>query len=278
MDLDELDIERDREGFIILKRTYSDLYKKTNYLSPVPMVINRIYEYDIHAANLSMLKQSGKIDPKALSILAKMDKKPREVGVGKMIRENKQFGVIIKRGILRAREQLFRENQLQDYEVLSIKNDAVFVIGRKLKHTTFGDVEFRLKNQYSLFQNIDKIEFYYDRRHKSIDIKGVKDEVVHHPDHQNGMLQFFLTVFNYAAMDQRDDLRDYLLDFVHRYKAKELPYQYYRELNAANIYRTEIELSGYGYNLEEIGQGDLGMVNPIYNYTRFILPVIRYYL
>ena len=79
MDLDELDIERDREGFIILKRTYSDLYKKTNYLSPVPMVINRIYEYDIHAANLSMLKQSGKIDPKALSILAKMDKKPREV-------------------------------------------------------------------------------------------------------------------------------------------------------------------------------------------------------
>ena len=278
MELDDLEYERDRDGFIVLKRTYSDLYKKSSYLTTIPMIQNRIYEYDIHAANLSMLKQSGKIDPKALAILSKMDKKPREIAVGKMIRTNKQFGVIIKRGILKAREQLFRENQIQDYEVLSIKNDAVFVIGRKLKHTVFGDVEFRLKNQYSMFQNIDKIEFYYDRRRKRIDIKGVKDEVVEHPDHQHGMIQFFMTVFNYASMDQRDDLREYLLEFVHQYKAKELPFQYYRELNSDNIYRTIIELSGFGYNLEEIGQSDLAMINPIYNYTRYILPVIRYYL
>lgn len=272
------ELKRDRDGFILLERNYSDLYKKVNYLSPLKTVQNKIYEYDIHAANLTMLRESKKINKNTLDVLSRMDKGPREIAVGKMIRANKQFGVIIKRGILRARERLFRENLIQDYEVLSIKNDAVFVIGRKLKHTKFGEVEFKLKNQYTLYQNIEKIEFYYDRRHKRVDIKGVKDDIVNHPDHQNGMMEFFRTVFGYVILDQRNDLREYILDFVHQYKAKTLPYQYYRELNSSNCYRTIIEIAGFDYNMDEIGQGDLGMINPIFNYTKYILPIIRYYL
>ena len=57
-----LDEYRDANGFIRLKRSYSDLYKKVNYRAKTPRVINKIYEYDIRAANLTMLELSGTIN------------------------------------------------------------------------------------------------------------------------------------------------------------------------------------------------------------------------
>ena len=79
-------------------------------------------------------------------------------------------------------------------------------------------------------------------------------------------------------MDQRDDLREYLIKFVRKYKAKELPYYYYKEFNGDNIYRTIIELAGFEYNLVQIGEDDLDIINPIYNYTRYILPIVRMFM
>lgn len=278
MTLEDMETPRDRDGFIVLKRSYSELYKKTNYTTPLTYVQNTIYEYDIKAANLAMLRQSGKVDSKTLDKLEALDKQSREVAVGKIISRQPEAYTIISKGIRKARERLFRENGIQDYEVLSIKNDAVFIIGRKLKHTKFGEVEFRPKNQYALFQRLDKIELLYDKKHGTVDIKGVKDAVVNHPDHQDGMIQFFREVFQYLCYDRRDDLRKYLIQFVHDYKNLELPHQYYRELNSDNIYRTIMELSGFGYNLEEIGDHDLAFINPVYNYKRFIMPFIWQYI
>lgn len=275
-----MDSDLDKEGFITLKRKYSELYKKTNYLSERPIVIDRIYEYDIRSANTSALRASGKIDESILTMLEGLNKQAREEAIGKMIRRDKARVIwpLISKGIKSAREQLFRYNQLQDDNILSIKNDAVFVIGRKLKYTKFGPFEFRAKHQYAAYMLIEKVEIYYDQKNQSLSIKGVRDEVVNHPDHQNGMIKFLIKVFRYLVMDQRDELRRYLITFVHNYKAMELPYQYYRELNGNNIYRTNIELSGFEYNLSEIGQVDLDIINPVYNYTKFILPIIRQFM
>lgn len=278
MELCDLITDRDRDGFIVLKRTFSELYKKTYWTTPLTLVQNRIYEYDIRSANLTMLRRSGKIKESTLAMLDELDKQSREEAVGKMIRQNKKFYKIISRGIYEAREMLFRMNQLQDYEVLSIKNDAVFVIGRKLKYTQFGDIEFRVKNQYAIFQQVEKTEIYYDRRHQTIDVKGVNDAVVEHEDHQNGIIQFFKQVSEYLVYDQRQALREYLIDFSQQYKSKQLNHEYYREFNSDNIYRTIMELSGFSYNLTEAGDSDLEIINPVYNYKRYILPMIRLYI
>lgn len=274
---------RDANGFITLKRTYSELYKKANYTADVDYVVDRIYEYDIRSANTSALRESGLVDESILSMLEGLDKQAREETIGKMIRREKMkkkdtIYKAIANGILKAKEKLFRFNSIQNKQVLAIKNDAVFIIGSKLKYTKFGPFEFRHKHQYSAYMNIDKIEFYYDKKNKSITVKGVRDEVVNDPDHQNGMIQFFLKVFKYLVMDQRQDLRNYLIEFVRKYKSKELSYQYYKEFNGDNIYRTIIELAGFEYNLTEIGEDDLDIINPIYNYMRYILPVIRMFM
>lgn len=273
-----LDEYRDANGFIRLKRSYSDLYKKVNYRAKTPRVINKIYEYDIRAANLTMLELSGTINSAVADRLRALPKKDREVAIGKMIAKDKSIGKTIAKGIINAKHCLFRANKIQTDEVLSIKNDAVFISGRRLAVTTVAGVEFVLKHQYAMYQFLDGLELYYDRRKHSITIKGIRDEIVEHPDHQNGILQFLQTVFDYLLFDRTSDLREYLIDFAEKYKRKELPVQYYRELNLVNSYRTVIELSGFEYNLEEISDQDLWMINPVYNYMRFVLPIIQQYM
>ena len=273
-----LDEYRDVNGFIRLKRSYSDLYKKVNYRAKTPRVINKIYEYDIRAANLTMLELSGTINSAVADRLRALPKKDREVAIGKMIAKDKSIGKTIAKGIINAKHRLFRANKIQTDEVLSIKNDAVFISGRRLAVTTVAGVEFVLKHQYAMYQFLDGLELYYDRRKHSITIKGIRDEIVEHPDHQNGILQFLQTVFDYLLFDRMSDLREYLIDFAEKYKRKELPVQYYRELNLVNSYRTVIELSGFEYNLEEISDQDLWMINPVYNYMRFVLPIIQQYM
>lgn len=277
-DLAILEQYRDKDGFIRLKRTYSTLYRKSNYLCPLTFVQNRITEYDLKAANISALRASGKVKNATLDKLLITDKHEREVIVGKMRRRDRNFTKIIQQGITRAKERLFEENSIQDSEVLSVKNDAVFIIGRKLKRTKFGPYEFAAKNTYSLYLLIDKIEFYYDSRHKTVDIKGVSDSVVEDRDHREGMIQFFVKVFGYLVQDRRQDLRKYLIQFADDYKAKRLPVQYYRELNSTNVYRTIIELTDYGFNLISAGEDDKDIINGIYNYTKYILPIIQTFI
>ena len=154
MDISDLNLPRDSQGFLHLQKKYSELYQKTSYLTKETVITNRIYEYDIKAANISALSQEG-FDSDMLHKLAMLDKKDREVAVGKMIRQDKRVGEIIKKQIKRARENLFRSNGLQDKDIVSIKNDAVFVLGRALNYTRFGEMEFKLKNQYAAFIQFD---------------------------------------------------------------------------------------------------------------------------
>ena len=80
---------RDANGFISLKRTYSELYKKVSYTADVDYVVDRIYEYDIRSANTSALRESGLIDESILTMLEGLDKQSREETIGKMIRREK---------------------------------------------------------------------------------------------------------------------------------------------------------------------------------------------
>ena len=58
----------------------------------------------------------------------------RQVYVGKLQRD-KAIVDILKAGIIEAKKILFEANDIKDYEVLSIKNDAVFIINRNLINT-----------------------------------------------------------------------------------------------------------------------------------------------
>lgn len=276
--MDNSETIRGENGYIQLKLTYSKLYEKTNYTTTENIIIDRIYEYDISMANVSVLKRSGKFDEERLEYLSRLPKMEREVTIGKLIREDRNIQTAIKKGIHLARWNLFKENQIKDTEVISIKNDAVFVRGRVLKVIKFGPVEFKRKHQYAMFMKMDRMEFYYDRKRNIVDIKGINDTVLKEPDHQNGILQFISTVMEYIVMDRKTQLHEYLFQFIHTYKARELPYPYYRELSQDNCYRSQFSLSGNSVQLLQISQDDVSDLNISYNYNRFILPIAQRFL
>ena len=109
-------------------------------------------------------------------------------------------------------------------------------------------------------------------------MKGIDDKIVEHPDHQEGMMSFLANVMRFLVFDRRDALRRYLIEFSNAYKEKTLPVQFYRELNSANIYRTAIDIAGFSFNLERATDDDRESINGIYNYTKFILPLIQVYI
>ncbi|MCM1294997.1 MAG: hypothetical protein NC311_05600 [Muribaculaceae bacterium] len=274
-----MDQDHDRLGFYKLRRTYSELFKKTNYLAKgIYLVQNRITEYDIRSSNTSILREAHRLKSSTLDALEALPGKDRKVIVGKMIRKDKSLQKVISKGVTEAKRKLFEANGVQDSEILSIKNDAVFIIGRKLRRTQFGAIEFRPKNTYSLYMNIEGIEFYYSKADNRVDVKGVRDEVVEDPDHQEGMIQFFVTVMRYLVFDRKDSLRKYLIEFSTAYKEKTLPVQYYKEFNAYNIYRTYMNTGEFSFNLTVAGDGDRDDINGVYNYKRFVLPLIQEYI
>ena len=69
------------------------------------------------------------------------ERQVRQVYVGKL-QKDKAVSDALKEGIREARKNLFEANNIQDYEVLSIKNDAIFLIDRIPEVRDFGLIHF----------------------------------------------------------------------------------------------------------------------------------------
>lgn len=271
-------IIRDKDGFVSLQPTCSTLWKRSTYLTKEPLIVQRIFEYDIRSANTSSLRQARKLRSDTLDELEQLPRHDREIRVGLMIAQDKSIGKVIKREITRAKQQLFMVNGVQDDEVLSIKNDAVFIIGRKLPTYRFGYMEFKLKNTYSSYLLLENLELYYDRLNRTVDIKGIKDAIVLDPDHQAGIIRFLVQVMEYLVMDRMDALRRFLIKFTDDYKSMQLPVQYYKELNNENVYRSSMEIAGAFFQMQVATDADKSMINGVYNFKRFVLPLIKRFI
>ena len=138
------------------------IYEKTNYSAGLNYLNNTfIREYDISKANINVLFSKGIIDKRTYDYLYESERMIRQIFVGKLIKNNNGVSDVLKQGILEARKNLFEANDIKDYEVLSIKNDAVFIIGRVLNNTDFGLIKFANKNQYTAFMSFMNMELYY---------------------------------------------------------------------------------------------------------------------
>ena len=156
------------------------LYNEINYTSDISYLNNVfIYEYDISKANINVLYSKGAIDKNTYDYLYAANRDIRQVYIGKLQKENKEIVNILKAGIIEAKKCLFEANNIQDYEVLSIKNDAVFIINRQLQNTQFGLINFKCKNKYTSFYKFNNLEVYYFydsfSKNEVIEVKGISE-------------------------------------------------------------------------------------------------------
>ena len=130
------------------KCNYSQLPNGGLYSSIVAVVIlqiiNTLYvkQNNLSKANINALLYTNRISQEEYNRFLNMDKKNREISIGLMIRNDRSIYKDIQKGIIEAKRKLFLNNSIDNFEVVSIKNDAVFIHGRALQFTQFSPFDY----------------------------------------------------------------------------------------------------------------------------------------
>lgn len=216
----------------------STLYTKSIYLAPIDYIINTsITEYDISKANINILLYLGKISQQQYDYYYNLPKGKREIAVG-MLQKDPNMALALKQGLVEFKKKFFEANAIEDYEVLSVKSDAIFLINKIPKVTRFDNVVFAEKKTYTSYYRLGRIECYYFYEYFSqkeyMDIKGMSEEK--QALHEHYFIDFLKCLFNSAQLDPLTETISLLREFQSDYINLKLEMPYYREFNAGSTY------------------------------------------
>jgi len=254
----------------------SKLYEHTNYLNKnIDCLIGtRIIEYDIVSAGYNMIREYKLLDSKYIKILSNMDKKKRHIYIGKLTRDVfPELQKEIEKCIEETRKKFFESNKIEDYQVISIKKDAI-IITTNVINLKFGKyIEFIPKNRYTSYYYINKKEFYYHSGIDDISVKGISDETLEL--HKNGILMYLKDIFKYMEKGRADTIVRKIRKFRDDYLEKKLEIECYRELSLDSVFRivNDKGLSSTSIGLEDVSS--LEYVDILYNYKYYIVPLIN---
>lgn len=218
-----------------------ELYEKTLYTKKIKYLIHPIYEYDIQKANISILLQYGYISSQEFNMYCNMNKLQRQIAIGKL-QKNPKYAKALNVGFEEARRMLIQQNNIKEEEVISIKKDALYVM-RKLNITTFGHINFTIRNYFNMFLLCRGIEIYFDHNDITgeciLDFKGINDSKLYLHDSYISEIACILSLVQLCNIDNA--IKE-LIDFMKKYDNRELDISYYREFNSSSMFR----LGNYG--------------------------------
>lgn len=230
-----------------------EIYKRINYSADISYLLNSfICEYDLSKANINILYSKGVLDKDTYDWLYNAKRMVRQKYIGKLQQQNGEVIRILQAGIVEAKKMLFEANDIQDSDVLMIKNDAVFTINRNLETTQFGDyIKFNKKNEYTSYFKIDKsnleLLYYYSNYDKSeaLDVKGISDENL---KYHKEFLQILKDIFYTLQIDGVGATIGMMKDIYSKYVSLSFPVEYYRAFNSKSLYHILIGSMGTGYD------------------------------
>lgn len=214
----------------------NNIWEKHNYLNKdIKFIKNSIIrEYDMQNAGLSILKHNELISEDDYNSIMKLEKHKRNVIVGKFLKDNSDISKALMEGFTEARKIFFEMNNIEDYEVLSIKKDAIFLINKTPSVTQINeDYLFRKKNEYNSYLNIRNKEFYYSELEKELTIKGLSEDIL--LSQKDYLLKFIQECLELISLNKRDDLFVKLLEFKNDFIEKKLDVNYYRDIDSNNF-------------------------------------------
>ena len=222
----------------------TSLWRSVNYKTPVKYFINTfIREYDLSQANINALLYSGNLTEEEYKKYSLMNKQDREKSIGLWIRKDPSIYKAIQNGIIEAKKRLINENNIEEYEIVSIKNDAVFVVGRELHKTEFAPFKFNVKNTYSVYMQLQDLEIYYgdyvdplsNTIKTNIEVKGISDNSL--IKHQNGILDIICDACYKLQRENIKDTMQWISTIYAEFINRLLPKNYYREFDSYSKYK-----------------------------------------
>ena len=238
------------------------------------LVGHQIVEVDMRSAGLTVIRAEGLVPPDLLARLEAMPKGASAVAIGKLNRVPEYKGISdrITQGIRTRMEALLRVNGVESDRILSVKRDAVFLLGTPPPRLALDDgTQFSIKNAYSAFAKLGTVEVYANLRRGTADLKGIptEKEVLHRNHTLRLVLDFLDMLAKGKTVEAADTLRQYREDYVTR----RLPLGFYREFNASSSYAVRMGRSVY-----HILEGDDVRVEGIeiaHNLRTVIIPLAR---
>ena len=223
------------------------LYNEKNYTINLGYLFNNyIREYDISKANINILFAKGVIDQELYSRLYSADRMVRQIYVGKMIKTDNVIQEILNEGIIEYKKKFFEANDINDSDIISIKNDALFILNKNPQILSFDNVKFVLKNTYTSFMRINELEIYYGYTfgNEVIDIKGIKDTDL--DQYHMAFLNIIITFFNIIQRSGSKLALEYITNVINQYVNLALPIDCYRRFRSSNDYALNGLTMSYG--------------------------------
>lgn len=221
------------------------LCRQKKYRSNVKFIIDcNIVEYDITAANVSILTDRGIISNSDRELLMELPKLDREIAIGMQLRDNKINYDEIATGIADAKCELMRLNNFSDEDIFLIDNDALYIINKPLaKNLQVGKyTSFRVDNIWSSYCRLsNSIElFYFYNRYQNVEKFRAKGLGASASLHQNFFISFLKELFFTAQNSGIKDAIEFLQNFYKAYIDKTLDIGFYREFTSAGRYAANI--------------------------------------
>jgi hypothetical protein len=261
----------------------SGIYKRDSYtIKDIDYIIGKhIIEYDMKDAGFNLIKYYRLLPESEIKRLEKLKKYTRKIQIGLIRRDDKVFNKSLARCFELMRRKFIKANNIQDCNILSIKHDAIFTVGKNCSNTKFKNVEFIPKHKYTSFHRFNNIEMYFNSITKNLDVKGINDEDL--KKHKKYMLSILQEIFYMLELSPHDDFVKNMKDFIKMYKERKLHVGYYRELNSDNSFTLSQEWNVSDYyiiGLDVIDKKDKDKLNINYNYINYIFPILQrhYYM
>jgi hypothetical protein len=226
----------------------------TTWMNPnIEYLFNEeIIEYDMRDAGFSLIKQFKLLDSEEIDRLNKLQKDPRKIAIGLLQRHGKLSSVALTSKFAEMRSVFITENSLTDNDIITVKKDAIFTIG-KCKNQKFGGIEFAEKNHYSSyirFVNNSNIEiFYNDDSGANLEIKGIGDVGINR--HRLYLIPFICKIIKHIEL-RNPSAKHQIKSFIDDYKSMKLDEGYYIEFNNMS-----------------------SSVDAMFNYQKLIIPLVQ---
>jgi len=250
-----------------MSATLANEHKYTN--ENIGLLKSIIREYDMREAGFNLIKEYQLLKSSKIEYLENnFTKQERTIEIGNLQSNSKDLAKNMMEAFRKERVKFCELNDIENSDILSIKKDAIFVIKKQCKNLKLSDnIEFSMKNRYSSFCCLNKIEFYYSVWNNNFDVKGITDE--EHP-----LLKDIFTIIKYNEKNNKDLIFKHLQKLRIDYLSRNLPVNYYKELNSRNSFKLLENYSRYILYLDEISKDFLDKIDISYNYINFIVPLI----